>query len=83
MKSCLDGYLTPECANCSFWCNGSDLSKGIGCSVPFPIDHCEAFKKMTESEEEVDAVQDSIDMLPYPWTEDKYNEIYDNSEEEK
>ena len=51
MKSCLEGYLTPECANCSFWCNGSDPSKGIGCGVPFPIDHCEAFKKAFEEEE--------------------------------
>lgn len=99
MRSCLDGYLTPECADCPFWCDGSSKSKGIGCGVPFPIDRCEAFKKMMDSidmrpfpiadceapdsEEEVDAVQDSIDMLPYPWTVEKYNEIYGNSEDEK
>ena len=51
MKNCLDGYLTPECANCPFWCDGSDKSKGIGCNVPFPIDHCDAFRKEYEKEQ--------------------------------
>lgn len=50
MKSCLEGYLTPECANCPFWCNGEDMTKGIGCNGPFPIDHCEAFNKMCKEE---------------------------------
>lgn len=52
MKSCFDGYLTPECANCPFWCNGEDRTKGIGCNIPFPIDHCEAFNKMYIKENE-------------------------------
>lgn len=61
MKSCFDGYLTPECAECSFWCNGEDLTKGIGCNVPFPIDHCEAFNKMCKEENK--GAHDDIETL--------------------
>lgn len=51
MKSCFDGYLTSECKNCEFWCDGSDPNKGIGCGTPYPIDHCEYFNKMSKEEE--------------------------------
>ena len=47
-KSCLDGYLTEECATCNYWRN--ELSC-CGCGAPFPIMHCDAFAKMYEAEE--------------------------------
>ena len=51
MKSCFDRYLTSECKNCEFWCDGSDPNKGIGCGTPYPIDHCEYFDRMCKKEE--------------------------------
>ena len=54
MKNCLEGYLTPTCAICEFWHDGTPDENGntsIGCGCPFPIDHCEAFHKMYEENE--------------------------------
>lgn len=50
MKSCLDGYLTPECKNCPDWADGTD-NRGIGCATHHPIMWCPAFAKMYEEEE--------------------------------
>ena len=50
MKNCFDGYLTNACKSCPFWKDGT-TNEGIGCAYPGPIDHCEAFKKMSEEEE--------------------------------
>ena len=44
-RNCMEGYLTEACKTCEFWLDGSDMSKGIGCNTPGPIDHCEAFVK--------------------------------------
>ena len=48
--SVLDGYLTPECAACEDWSDGSD-GRGLGCNTRVPIDWCPAFKKMMEDDE--------------------------------
>ena len=55
MKSCFDGFLTPECHGCDFWEDGSN--KSIGCSYPGPIDHCEAFKKEWEASQNLEERQ--------------------------
>jgi len=47
-RNVFEGYLTPECPTCDCWLDGSDISKGIGCSYPGPIDHCEAFHAQYE-----------------------------------
>ena len=49
-KSCLDGYLTNECALCDYWKNDFD---GCGCAAPFPIMNCNAFAKMYNEEESI------------------------------
>ena len=51
MLNCLDGYLTPECANCADWADGSDLSRGIGCCSTVPIMWCPHYAKAVEEEE--------------------------------
>jgi len=43
-KNCFEGYLTPECKNCSNWGNGSNGN--YGCTMHFPIDWCEAFAEV-------------------------------------
>ena len=45
-KSCLNGYLTEGCRQCSDWNHN-----GIGCGANIPIDWCPHFKKMYEEEE--------------------------------
>lgn len=52
MKSIFDGYLTPECAKCEDWLDGSDPEKGYGCGCHHPIDLCPHFSKMKKEEEE-------------------------------
>lgn len=47
MRSCFDGYLTPACATCPDWCDGSDPERGFGCGCHFPIAWCDAFSQMT------------------------------------
>ncbi len=49
-KSCLEGYLTPACAACQDWVDGSD-ERGIGCATHYQIMHCEHFAKMTQEED--------------------------------
>lgn len=49
-RCCLDGYLTPECANCPDWADGSDPDKGIGCATTTPIMWCPHFAKMVEED---------------------------------
>lgn len=56
-KSCFDGYLTPECANCPDWADGSDPKRGIGCACNFPIGLCQAFAKTMEEDERKKAEQ--------------------------
>lgn len=51
MKNAFEGYLTPECAKCDFWKDGSNMKEGLGCAYPGPIDHCESFRKAREEEE--------------------------------
>ncbi len=48
--NCLEGYLTPECASCPYWADGSDPNRGIGCACNFPIMECKAFAEMWEKE---------------------------------
>ena len=50
MMNCLDGYLTPACANCPDWADGTD-NRGIGCACSFPIMKCPHFAKAYEEEE--------------------------------
>ena len=50
-KSCFDGYLTDECANCPDWKDGSDDDGIFGCTTKLPIMLCPYFKKMYEEEE--------------------------------
>ena len=50
-KNCLDGYLTPGCATCPDWANGSD-DRGIGCATHYPIMWCGHFAKMFNEERE-------------------------------
>lgn len=52
-RSCFYGYLTPECANCEDWRDGSNMKDGIGCACHFPIMQCPHFAKMC-SEQEAD-----------------------------
>ena len=47
MRNCFDGYLTPACATCLDWCDGSDPERGLGCGCHFPIAWCDAFSQMT------------------------------------
>ena len=52
-RSCFDGYLTPECANCPDWMDGTPNENGewsIGCGSRWPLDMCPAFRKMSEEE---------------------------------
>lgn len=49
-KSCLDGYLTPACATCSDWADGTD-DRGLGCACHFPIHLCPDFAQMMREEE--------------------------------
>lgn len=53
MRNCLEEYLTPDCAACEFWADGSDPMRGIGCAAPFPIMHCESFAEQYEKDQEV------------------------------
>ena len=48
-KSCFDGYLTPECAKCPDWHDGTGDS--IGCATTQPIMLCPYFKKMFLADE--------------------------------
>lgn len=50
MRSCFDGYLTPECANCPDWADGTD-ERGFGCATTVPIMWCPAFARMVEEDE--------------------------------
>jgi len=50
MKNAFEGYLTPECAKCDFWKDGSNMKEGLGCAYPGPIDNCEAFRRAGEKE---------------------------------
>ena len=53
-KSCFDGYLTDECANCPDWKNGNEDGYGLGCYTKYPIMLCPYFKKMFEEERKSD-----------------------------
>lgn len=44
-KSCFDGYLTPECAQCPDWSDGVD-GRPLGCNTSMPIMWCKSFEKM-------------------------------------
>lgn len=37
MRNCFEGYLTPDCASCPYWADGTEAS--VGCATPFPIMH--------------------------------------------
>lgn len=50
-KNCLVEYLTPACATCPNWADGTD-DRGIGCATHYPIMWCEHFSKMCQEEEE-------------------------------
>lgn len=50
MKSIFDGYLTPKCATCFDWKDGSDGS--YGCGTHYPIDWCKAFCEEMKKEKE-------------------------------
>lgn len=47
--NCLKGYLTPACATCPDWADGSD-DRGIGCACHFPIGDCEHFAEMERND---------------------------------
>ena len=47
-RSCLDGYLTPECAKCPDWKN---TPTECGCGIRAPIMECPHFAKMYTEEE--------------------------------
>lgn len=49
MKNCFEGYLTPDCANCPYWADGTGNS--IGCAAPFSIMHCSSFERMYNAEQ--------------------------------
>ena len=49
-KSCFDGYLTSDCADCPDWSDGEYMGI-IGCTASFPIMLCPYFKEMYEQEE--------------------------------
>lgn len=49
-KSCLDGYLTPDCATCPDWRDGTK-GTAIGCATRVPIDWCPSFKKVYEEDQ--------------------------------
>lgn len=44
MRNCFEGYLTPDCASCPYWADGTEAS--VGCATPFPIMHCSSFARM-------------------------------------
>lgn len=50
-KNCLAEYLTPHCANCPDWADGTD-DRGIGCATHYPIMWCEHFAAMCKEEAE-------------------------------
>lgn len=50
-KNCLVEYLTPACASCPDWADGTD-NRGIGCATHFPIMECVHFAKMYQEESE-------------------------------
>lgn len=50
MLNCLIGYLTPKCKTCSFWSDGSDSNKGIGCRINVPIIMCPDYVKAKEED---------------------------------
>lgn len=54
MKNCFEGYLTPDCANCPYWADGTGNS--IGCAAPFPIMHCSSFERMYNAEQNLDNI---------------------------
>lgn len=52
MRSIFDGYLTPACATCPDWEDGTDPNKGFGCGTHYPISWCPHFAKMEKEEAE-------------------------------
>ena len=46
--NCLEGYLTPGCASCPDWADGTD-DRGIGCACHFPISWCSHFAEMEKN----------------------------------
>ena len=48
-RNCLVEYLTPACATCPDWCDGTN-DKGIGCGIHGPIMECAAFREIYEDE---------------------------------
>ena len=57
MKNCFEGYLTDACKDCGFWHDGTGDS--IGCGAPFPIDHCDDFRKEYEKNNKIQSQQQS------------------------
>lgn len=49
--NCLEGYLTPACASCPDWADGTNPKRGVGCACHFPIMQCPHFRKACEEEE--------------------------------
>lgn len=47
--NCFDGYLTPGCATCPDWADGTD-DRGIGCACSFPIGECPHFAEMERND---------------------------------
>ena len=51
-RNCLVEYLTPACATCPDWLDGTN-GHGVGCGIHGPIMDCRAFREMWESENKV------------------------------
>lgn len=49
--NCLEGYLTPACASCPDWADGTNPNRGVGCASHFPIMDCPHFRNACEEEE--------------------------------
>lgn len=54
MNNCFEGYLTPACATCECWMDGSDPERGLGCASHYPISWCPHFV----DEEQKEALKD-------------------------
>lgn len=60
-KSCLDGYLTDECASCPDWKDGTKEGEWIGCGTHMPIMMCPYFAQMVEKEEKENDLDNNSD----------------------
>ena len=63
-RNCLEGYLTPGCANCPDWRYGTE-GHGIGCAIRAPIMECPHFRKVYEEDARREDEKRKVD-LPDP-----------------